>query len=210
MKILNNKDSELANQTFIIFTVQCAIVTINFILSWFPEKLPVEYDDGSYESSISWCNSMVYSWLTQLISIGYKKAKTGDKKGLTEDDVKNVKARDQTINRYAEFKQNWQAELDRIAQLNAKNDAKKKKTNKVASEKSESGDEADDSIKPSLYRVLFATFSHEIFVTAGWKLANDVMVFFSPQIIKQVLAFIDELPDNALGELISIYKSVLK
>ena len=24
---------------------------------------------------------MVYSWLTQLISVGYKKAKTGDKKG---------------------------------------------------------------------------------------------------------------------------------
>ena len=189
------KDSQLADQTFIVYTVQSAIVTFNFILSWFPEQLPVEYDDGSYESPISWCNSMVYSWLTQLISIGYKKAKTGDKKGLTEDDVKNVKARDQTVNRFADFKVNWELELKRIAALNAKNASKKKKSNKVSSEKNEK-DGDDDGLTPSLYRVLWATFSHEILVTAGWKLANDVLTFFSPQIIKQVLAFIDEEPNE--------------
>ena len=34
------KDSKLADNTFIIYTIQSVIVTINFVLSWFPEKLP--------------------------------------------------------------------------------------------------------------------------------------------------------------------------
>ena len=46
---------------------------------------------------------MTYSWLTELISIGYSKATKGDKKGLQAEDVKNVKARDKTSNRFAEF-----------------------------------------------------------------------------------------------------------
>ena len=133
---------------------------------------------------------MVYSWLTQLISVGYRKAKTGEKKGLDENDVKNVKARDQTINRYAEFEINWKKELERIKVLNEKKKHDKKKSNKVSSEKSDEKSESDE-ITPSLYRVLWATFYHEILITAGWKLANDILTFFSPQIIKQVLAFID-------------------
>ena len=116
-----------------------------------------------------------------------KKTKTG----LNESDVKNVKARDQTINRYAEFEVNWKRELERIKILNEKQKHEKKKSNKVSSEKS---DEKSDEITPSLYRVLWATFYHEILITAGWKLANDILTFFSPQIIKQVLAFIDTEP----------------
>ena len=76
---------------------------------------------------------MVYSWLTELISVGYKKAKTGDRKGLEESDVKNVKARDKTVNRYEEFKIQWEAELKRIEKINLKNAEKHKVSNKAGS-----------------------------------------------------------------------------
>ena len=51
-------------------------------------------------------------------------------------------------------------------------------------------------VKPSLYRVLWATFYHEILVTAGWKLANDILTFFSPQLIKAILNYIQATDEN--------------
>ena len=44
--------------------------------------------------------------------------------------------------------------------------------------------------KPSLYRALWATFRHEILVTAGWKLFNDILTFVNPQILKAILGFL--------------------
>ena len=115
-----------------------SIATINFIVSFIPEKLPEEYQDGSYETAISWINSMTYSWLTELISVGYSKATKGDKKGLQAEDVKNVKARDKTSNRFAEFEQNWNSEVARVQAINAKKKPKPpKKKNKVSDESEE-------------------------------------------------------------------------
>ena len=39
-------------------------------------------------------------------------------------------------------------------------------------------------LQPSLYRVLWFTFYRELLITGGWKLINDVVVFFSPQLIR--------------------------
>ena len=117
-----------------------SIATINFIVSFIPEKLPEEYQDGSYETAISWINSMTYSWLTELISVGYSKATKGDKKGLQAEDVKNVKARDKTSNRFAEFEANWNSEVARVQAINAKKKPKtpkKSKKNKVSDESEE-------------------------------------------------------------------------
>ena len=58
-------------------------------------------------------------------------------------------------------------------------------------------EEVDDGLlKPSLYRVLWATFYHEILVTAGWKLANDILTFFSPQLIKAILNYIQAVDED--------------
>ena len=123
------------------------------MINWFPEKLPEEYHDGSYETTISWTNSMVYSWLSQLISVGYTKSKKGDRKGLQESDVKNVKSRDKTSERFADFEKNWENELARIAKINEKIIEKRKKSNKVASSSEEETKDEDDFLeKPSLYR----------------------------------------------------------
>merc|ERR1711917_26819 len=95
---------------------------------------------GSYETPISWINSMTYSWLTELISVGYRKATKGDKKGLQAEDVKNVKARDKTSNRFAEFEENWNSEVARVQAINAKKKPKppkKSKKNKVSDESEE-------------------------------------------------------------------------
>ena len=83
---------------------------------------------------------MTYSWLTELISIGYNKATKGDKKGLQSEDVKNVKARDKTSNRFAEFEANWNSEVARVQAINAKKKPKtpkKSKKNKVSDESEE-------------------------------------------------------------------------
>ena len=81
---------------------------------------------------------MTYSWLTELISVGYSKATKGDKKGLQAEDVKNVKARDKTSNRFAEFEENWNSEIARVQAINAKKKPKpQKKKNKVSDESEE-------------------------------------------------------------------------
>ena len=155
-------ESNIEENTFIIYCVQASLArdsittlsavvrvflsmnplkaTINFIVSFIPEKLPEEYHDGSYETPISWINSMTYSWLTELISVGYRKATKGDKKGLQAEDVKNVKARDKTSNRFAEFEENWNSEVARVQAINAKKKPtppKKSKKNKVSDESEE-------------------------------------------------------------------------
>lgn len=56
--------------------------------------------------------------------------------------------------------------------------------------------EDDGRKKPSLYRALWATFKHEILVTAGWKLCNDLLVFVNPQLLKALLAFLGSGESN--------------
>ena len=165
-------DSNIEENTFIIYCVQASLArdpptiqpyrnlcpdcswypdgtvdplkaTINFFVSFIPETLPEEYQDGSYETPISWINSMLYSWLTELISVGYRKATKGDKKGLQAEDVKNVKARDKTSNRFAEFEENWNNEIARVQAINAKKKPKPPKTPK----KNKVSDETDDNKK---------------------------------------------------------------
>ena len=68
---------------------------------------------------------------------------------MSESDVKNVKARDKTSERFAEFEKNWKSELARIEKLNEKIKAKRKSNNKVGSEKDEKKNPDDDLEKPS-------------------------------------------------------------
>lgn len=98
---------------------------------------------------------MTYSWLTQLISVGYKKAKTGDKKGLQSEDVKNVKARDKTSNRFAEFEENWKSEVARVQAINAKKKPKPPKNSK----KNKVSDESEENKKA---RVKLIRLTHEL------------------------------------------------
>ena len=163
----------------------------------FPEQLEDDYFDGSYESPVSWLSASFYSFLTPVIWMGWIKTKKGDKTGLQEEDIKDVKMRDRTQNYYHEFEKNWVAEVARVSEINAKNDAKAPKAikapkkNKVDAEKPEEKEEKDGRVKPSLYRVLWNTFRHEVLVTAGWKLFNDILVFVNPQILNAILAYLE-------------------
>ena len=123
-------DLSLAEFDFILFTTQAVASLINLIASGFSEKLPDKYNDGSYESNISWLSASFYSFLTPLINLGYKKAKTGAKTGLEEEDVQNIKYRDRTDFRFDDFQKNWDAECERVNAWNEKHPPKPKVTNK--------------------------------------------------------------------------------
>jgi len=69
--------------------------------------------------------------LTPLIRLGYKKTKTGDKTGLEEDDVNNLKYRDRTDFRFDDFEKNWISECKRVEEWNKKNPPKPKKPKKT-------------------------------------------------------------------------------
>ncbi|CAG5100511.1 Oidioi.mRNA.OKI2018_I69.XSR.g17031.t1.cds [Oikopleura dioica] len=191
-------EQSVSTTQFAIFTSQAALSAVNFVLMAFPEELEDDYFDGSYESPISWLSASFYSFLTPVIWLGWIKTKEGDKKGLQEEDIKNVKSRDRTENYFDQFEKNWLAEVARVSEINARNAAKpsktkkpRKKLNKVEAEKVEDKEEDDGRVKPSLYRVLWNTFRHEVLITAGWKLFNDVLVFINPQILNAILGYLE-------------------
>ena len=135
-----------------------------------------------------------FSNLFLVVCLGYKKSRKNGA-GLEEEDVKNVKNRDRTDFNFHEFEKNWEAECLRVEEWNRKNPPKPKKVSKVDSEESEKKkDEDDGRKKPSLYRALWHTFRHEILVTAGWKLFNDILTFVNPQILKAILGFLSLPP----------------
>ena len=97
---------------------------MNLVVAAFPEDLPDQYQDGSYETDISWLSSSFYSFLTALIQLGYAKTKKGKKTGLEEDDVRPVKYRDRTDFRFGDFEDNWNAECERVRLWNEKHPPK--------------------------------------------------------------------------------------
>jgi ATP-binding cassette subfamily C (CFTR/MRP) protein 2 len=59
----------------------------------------------------------------------------------------------------------------------------------------------DDGLKKAnLYRALWATFKTEILITAAWKLANDILVFINPQLLKALLGFLSSEINDPLSD----------
>ncbi|KAK7506164.1 hypothetical protein BaRGS_00002276, partial [Batillaria attramentaria] len=172
------------------FTVYFLLVIVSFVLSALVDKRPtfeeVQQDTNPCpEGSASFLSRISFWWFTGLVILGYKRA-------LVRSDLWSLNKEDTTASVQAVYDKHWNAQIVKgrktAQQLpNGIQTEARYQDGTVSTEvKVVDGSEPK---KPSLLKTLVKSFAPFFFMAMGFKLAHDIMMFVSPQLLKKLIQF---------------------
>ncbi|XP_070185918.1 multidrug resistance-associated protein 1-like isoform X2 [Littorina saxatilis] len=179
-------DDELVFATFTIYFV---LVIASFILSALVDRKP-EFDivqqdaNPCPEGSASFLSRISFWWFTGLVILGYKRP-------LVREDLWSLNTEDTSAAVKEKYEKHWQAQVTKI---------KRKGSHHIQAEAAFTVREGDPSTwvkvvdssekrKPSLLKTLVLSFFPMFFISMGFKLFHDILMFVSPQLLKLLIQF---------------------
>ncbi|KAL8573180.1 hypothetical protein ACOMHN_036165 [Nucella lapillus] len=170
------------------------LVLVSFVLSALVDQRPefeqVQQDTNPCpECGASFLSRITFWWFTGLVITGYKRA-------LERADLWSLNKEDTSAAVKAIFMKHWNAQIHKI---------KSRSRQAVAVETQPEALYKDGKVsakvrvvdgvkarKPSLLKTLVRSFSASFFISMGFKLIHDLLMFVSPQILKYLIEFVQD------------------
>ncbi|CAH1274300.1 ABCC1 [Branchiostoma lanceolatum] len=184
---------------FVTFYLYFPLVLAELILSAFSERAPLFSEANRDpkpcpEMLCSFLSKITFWWFNPLVILGYKRA-------LERADLWSLNHVDKSDHVVPVFEKEWQKERQKCHRFESQ-DAKVLYSNPqgVGKDKSEliagkgevaivEGPDSSKKCNPSLFKALVRCFYHLFLVSALYKLAQDILLFVSPQLLKLLISF---------------------
>ncbi|XP_071797864.1 multidrug resistance-associated protein 1-like [Asterias amurensis] len=180
---------------FVTFYVFYALLLAQLVCSAIAEKMPLyspvkAETNPCPEASASFLSRLTFWWFTSMVILGYKKS-------LTTKDLWALRDRDKASTVMPKFMKHWDKERD--SKSKAKPRKTKQKTLRVPAESikfTQGNLQDEDSMEvqpePSLMKALIKTFGGIFLIGSFIKLVTDILVFASPELLKQLIAYTED------------------
>ncbi|XP_063535449.1 multidrug resistance-associated protein 1 [Cydia strobilella] len=178
------RDDENVQYAFVSYCLYYILAVVMFILNCFadlaPRDTPYKYEKNQCpESASGFPSRLTFSWFDPL-------ALTGFRRSLTESDLWALNPSDSSKEVVPKFDKFWERML-RKQEVSSETRATYSKTSASVNFKPES-ERKPASILPALC----LAFGPQFLFGSTLKLANDLLMFVSPQLLKYLIAFIGE------------------
>ncbi|XP_047989436.1 multidrug resistance-associated protein 1 isoform X3 [Leguminivora glycinivorella] len=184
--ILHNqkRDDENVQYAFVSYCLYYSLAVVMFLLNCFadlpPRDTPYKYEKNQCpESASGFPSRLTFSWFDPL-------ALTGFRRSLTEGDLWALKPPDSSKEVVPKFDKFWERSVRKM-EVSNETRATYSKTSASVNFKPES-ERKPASILPAMC----LTFGPQFLFGSTLKLANDLLMFVSPQLLKYLIAFIGD------------------
>ncbi|XP_048728231.2 multidrug resistance-associated protein 1-like [Ostrea edulis] len=203
-----NKEYSNKPANFAVFNVYYFIALIQWAISCTADKTSTpEIEKECPEVQASFLSRITFWWLNSLMISGYKTP-------LTEDKIFKLNPREQSKNVIPKFEAKWKREKDKYSgslivpvsppdpmkrskhYSSIQDEETSEKTPLLQSDESKKS-KTEPTVKgPSLIKALFRTFGWELLHAQIFKLFYDVLVFVLPALLKYLIQFSKNDPND--------------